>query len=798
MDRAIDSLNQEVDFSTLEGGPWDGKRYSYIPRAPGRMPRSVPIFSEAKPADPVTYQVIRWKLWGINLEHADTLKRLSGTRVIVYADDFATSILTGFGENVLMSPTIQYFGGMSDLVVNWTLENRSENPGIEDGDVFLQNDPYIGTAHQPDTALCGPVFWNGKIFCWVYNSCHMGDIGGIAPGSFCVEAKDMYDEPTPIPPIKIGRKNILQSDVADMFARQSRAPEMVALQLRSQMAGFSATRDRMLEMIDQYGPEIVAGVMNRIIEDCAEAVKRRLESIPDGEWCERFYVGGVMPRDRKVHPVVTTITKSGGRLTCANAGTAPQLASGNGTYASWRSALLCAVSNILAYDQMGCPAGILRQLRFAPTPGLLNCSLHPGAVTTVVGTLISVACSGQVISNMVLSGPASLRANARAAGGGTSHGLWSLSWLDANGQRQSDMIGAGIVSGLGASGERDGFDQGGMWIAPTNVAGDVEEWEETMPMIFLYRSDGIDSGGPGRFRGGNGTNIGIVAHKGESVRVQTYGSDAAINLEPGLSGGAPGRAGDFGFVPASPLESLMARSDFPGTLDEVRAKLGEPTRLDPRISTPMARNDVFVVGQSGSGGFGDPILRSPERVSEDVRSECVSKDLAQRVYGVVINADGRADSAATDARRAQIRRDRLAQSQPELHAHSHSKINASSPRWRVGDSLIAAGSEDAWDWVCAHCDCRIAPVTENYKDGCRVISVSPELMDAVRFPSPKQFSDAPMVARQYLCASCGTLLGSEFCLNEDKPFHDVRIDMQWLREHADRTASPVSKMETRR
>lgn len=217
------ALNQEVDFSTLEGGPWDGKRYSYIPHAPGRKPNSVPIFSDSKIPDPIIYQVIRWKLWGINLEHADTLKRLSGTRVIVYADDFATSILTGSGENLMMSPTIQYFGGMADLVVNWTLENRSENPGIEDGDAFLQNDPYIGTAHQIDTALFGPVFWEGKIFCWVYNSCHMSDVGGIQPGSFCVEARDIYDEPLPIPPIKIGRNNALQSDVADVHPAKSDA-----------------------------------------------------------------------------------------------------------------------------------------------------------------------------------------------------------------------------------------------------------------------------------------------------------------------------------------------------------------------------------------------------------------------------------------------------------------------------------------------------------------------------------------------------------------------------------------------
>jgi N-methylhydantoinase B len=274
------------------------------------------------------------------------------------------------------------------------------------------------------------------------------------------------------------------------------------------------------------------------------------------------------------------------------------------------------------------------------------------------------------------------------------------------------------------------------------------------------------------------------------VRVQTYGSDAAINLEPGLSGGAPGRAGDFGFVRGSSLESLLARSEFPGSLDMVREKLGEPARLDPRISTPMDGKDVFVVGQSGSGGFGDPILRSPEVVAEDVRNQSVSHDLAQRVYGVSLDKQGGADLAATEARRAQIRTERLTRSGPELRTPDHSKLAAKYSRWRVGDSLIAVGESDAWNWACAHCDCRLAPLHQNYKHGCRVISASPERIDAVRFPNPKQFSDAPMVARQYLCPSCATLLGTEFCLTDDEPFHDVQIDIKWLAEHTGRAAPP--------
>jgi N-methylhydantoinase B len=783
----------EVDFSKLPGGPWDGKRYSYIPHAPDRLPPAVEIFDDACPVDPVTYQVIRWKIWGINLEHADTLKRLSGTRVIVYADDFATSILTGAGDNLVMSPTIQYFGGMSDLAVNSTLDFRSRNPGIEAGDVFLQNDPYVGTGHQPDTAMYGPVFWEGKILAWVYNCCHVGDIGGVESGSYCVNARDIFDEPLPIPPIKIARNSVLHDDVVDMFTRQSRIPEMMALQIRSQMAGFIATRDRLLAVVEQYGPEIVAGVMQQIIADCSEAVRRRLESIPDGEWTERLYVGYVTPGDREVHPVVTTIRKQGDQLICANAGTAAQRISGNATYSAWRAALICAGTNILAYDQLGCPAGLLQHMRFEPTPGTFNCAIYPAAVTTLVGTIVSVASAGQVFSNMVLSGPESLRANARAAGGGTSHGLWLLSWLDAQGRVRTDMTGAGGVSGLGASGERDGFDQGGMWIAPTNVAGDIEEWEETMPMIFLYRSNGIDTGGPGRFRGGNGVDIAIIGHKGNGVKVQSFGSDAAVNIEPGLAGGTAGRAGDFGFVSSSKLQEALTSSDRLGSLKDIQQKLGKPKRLNPRASTPLTPDDVFLVGQSGSGGFGDPLLRSAEMVIADVADELVSPELAWRVYGVVFDDNNKLDADATMARRTDIRSERLAASRPEALPIGSNSVAADSFSWKVGDSLVAACVNDHWYWGCSHCQRRLAPLAENHKLGCRVIEASPELIDGDRYPNPSEFSDAPMVSRQYICPGCGTLLGSEFCLDSDPPLNDIQIDETWLRANA--CASAPSSLE---
>jgi len=84
--------------------------------------------------DPVTFEVVRHALWNVNEEHGATIQRLSGSPVAMYALDLNPSILTEDAEFVYFGPYMQYMSGVTDTQVKWTLENRSANPGIRDGD----------------------------------------------------------------------------------------------------------------------------------------------------------------------------------------------------------------------------------------------------------------------------------------------------------------------------------------------------------------------------------------------------------------------------------------------------------------------------------------------------------------------------------------------------------------------------------------------------------------------------------------------------------------------------------------
>ena len=139
------------------------------------------------------------------------------------------------------------------------MENRGQNPGIAEGDVFFHNDPWIGCTHAMDVGMFAPVFYEGRIFSWIFSQCHVGDVGGPFPGSFNPLANDLYEEPALVPPIKLVRGGELQRDVLEMHTRKSRTPDHLALQMRSQMAGIHTVQARMAEVLHEYGAATVKG-----------------------------------------------------------------------------------------------------------------------------------------------------------------------------------------------------------------------------------------------------------------------------------------------------------------------------------------------------------------------------------------------------------------------------------------------------------------------------------------------------------------------------------------------------------
>ncbi|MGH7906287.1 MAG: hydantoinase B/oxoprolinase family protein, partial [Candidatus Binataceae bacterium] len=276
--------------------------------------------------DPLTYEVIRHQIWTATQDMGDALKRMSGSIVVTDANDFNFAILDEVGEVVQLGP---YNLGMSivlDSAVKWTLENRADNPGIEEGDMFLCNDPWVGGGlHQNDVAVYSPLFWNGELFAWVGGSAHQLDLGGVSPGSWTPRSRNVFWESLPTPPIKIVRGHRIQRDVEDVYLRRSRMPRLVALDLRAKIGANSLARERIFSLIRKYGADVVKAVMQRMMNDTERQVRAKLRTIPDGEWGSVAYQEEAYEGDRGIYKIALRMSKKKDHLTFDFRGTDPEV-----------------------------------------------------------------------------------------------------------------------------------------------------------------------------------------------------------------------------------------------------------------------------------------------------------------------------------------------------------------------------------------------------------------------------------------------------------------------------------------
>ena len=154
--------------------------------------------------DPLTYEVVRHRLAAIAEEMGDALKRMSGSVVVTDCNDFGATILDECGDSVIVGLYNTQLAASVDMAAKWTLENRSARPGIREGDMFFCNDPWVGGGlHQNDATVMAPLFHDGELFAWTAAVCHQVDLGGVSPGSWSVEGRDVFWESTPVPPVNV-------------------------------------------------------------------------------------------------------------------------------------------------------------------------------------------------------------------------------------------------------------------------------------------------------------------------------------------------------------------------------------------------------------------------------------------------------------------------------------------------------------------------------------------------------------------------------------------------------------------
>lgn len=750
---------------------FDGKVYPYIPSAELAIDASLRLHDDVDEAvDPVTHEVLRHALWQVNLEHGETIMRMSGSPVCAYGHDFNPTLSDERGDLIFFGPFVQYLAGATSSAIKWTLEHRSENPGIAPGDMFLTNDPWIGVPHQSDVAILAPVFVGERLFCWVSNTLHQWDLGGSTPGGFDPRAEEVYSEQPCIPPVKIVEGARMRRDVEEQYLRCSRLPDLVALDLRAAISGCRVAAERVRRLIERYGASAVKATMRKLQDDSEAAFLRRLQKIPDGTWTAESWIEAKLPGDRGMYRNRVTLTKRATRLIFSNAGSAPQQGAICAAYPAWRGAVVSMINTMLMFDQMFAIQGALRHCEFEIEPGTISAANRPAAVSgSPPQTLInSINLGGLVLAKMLQSSDdPELRAEARACGGTLAYPINTMGGLDQRGREFYAFFADAQAAAQPASPVSDGVDTGGYpWDLATTIPN-VEENEIFYPILYLWRKELPDSGGAGRFRGGNAGELAVIPHKTERISWVTVTGKTAVP-GPGLAGGYPTSTNRAILVRDADVPGLLARSGrMPGDLSELAGELDHiPAKSDDRVTGPR---DVWVHSWGSAGGYGDPIERDPEAVLLDVLAGRVSPGWALKVYGVAIDLhDGRSaiDTAATERRRAEIRAERLAEARP-WDWPERQRGATTPPDGRLTDDLEIRGGEFVADGV------KLGSARGNYKRGALVrdlplTEANPYIVD------PAIYVDNGVAFRQIICPETGKLLDTELPVDGEAPEWDLR------------------------
>lgn len=745
----------------------------YLPPAELVIDPSLQMHTECDDdLDPVSYEVLRSKLWNVNWDHQETIRRVSGSQVVVYGYDFNTTIQTEDGAGVCFGPGNLFFGGCADLVVKWTLEHRSMNVGIHEGDVFLQDDPWIGTNHQMDTAVYAPVFCDGRLFAWVYNVIHQRELGGIEPGGFVQQARDVFSEASFIPPMKLVDAGKVREDVVDAWVRRSRLPGLMTLELRSQIAGVEVARERVLELVGRYGAARVKGTMRKMIDTTAKVVGERLSRLPDGEWTDTRYVSGAVVGDLDPYRISLSVRKQGDRLLYSNRGTDPSVGSFNITAGVLRACICNSLLTFLCYDQYLCAAGLLEQVDFEFERGTITAAHHPSAISTSLGLVVALV-QAQHLNMKLLSTNAATAHQTFGASACATLVYNHTFGVDQYGKPTANFPMDGIVGGLGAFPWRDGLDHGGSMSSTMNPVGSVEEMEREIPMLFLYRREATDSGGHGRWRGGACLVSAMTGHGSGEHYISSGGVAQSVSQGIGVLGGWPATGGTMWRAEDTGIDGWISEGRIPGTPEQLRQMAPHGGLAAPKVfNNRLIEGDVFEVMPNPGAGYGDPMLREPERVADDVRDGRLTAAEALDVYGVALDEHGDLAGDHETVRREQVAA-RLQGAQPPLDPRDGSLMT------RAGLALatVAFGDDVAGEAIlgCGFCGHALAAHTGNYRNGAaRLERRLPEL--GRHFIDPREQTGHELVWRAYLCPSCGVGLDGQLCRPSDPPLWDVRLD----------------------
>ena len=569
--------------------------------------------------DPVTLAVLKGRLEQIADEMDATLFRSAFNPIIAEAHDACHGLYHAeTGETLVQGKSgLPIFVGAMAFAVKAVIDKVAVDGGLQDGDVYIFNDPYDGGTHLNDFRLVRPYFRDGALFCWLASVGHWLDVGGNVPGNFNARATESFQEGFRVPPVKLFEAGRLRQDVVDILAANSRVPDSNYGDLNGQINALGLGMRRLDELMESYSVATIGEALDELRSRAARLMRSNIAELPDGAYSFDDYLDNDGIEDRPLK-IALDMTIDGDRMVLDFSRTDPPCA-GPLNIARSTAIASCYVAIKHIFTDVPANAGCLEPIEFVvPDTTLLGVSApRPvGGYTETILRVIDVVFGAfsKVVPERATGSPFAT-INALSLAGHRDHGRRWVMFCFFGG-------------GLGGNPLGDGLNHGNNPISTATIPP-AEILEAAYPVLFTRWALRPDSAGPGLHRGG----LGAV------YEVEALSDSADVFLL-----GERGRFPPFGVNGGG--SAAMNRFVYQQNDGE-----HEPPMSSKVTDVHLSRGQRVRLETPGGGGFGDPLDRPPERVAEDVRLGYVSAEVAERDYGVVLTRAGAVDAAATENRR---------------------------------------------------------------------------------------------------------------------------------------------------
>ncbi|MBV1900589.1 MAG: hydantoinase B/oxoprolinase family protein, partial [Kordiimonadaceae bacterium] len=432
--------------------------------------------------DPILLEIFNGLFMSVAEEMGGVLAKTARSVNVKERLDFSCAVFDTAGNLIANAPHMPVHLGSMGESVKAIIAARGKT--ITAGDAYMVNDPYAGGTHLPDITVITPVFLDATAPApdfYVASRGHHADVGGITPGSMPPHSKTIEEEGIRFTDFQlVVNSRFAEEAVTELLSAgpyPARNISQNLADLKAQIAANQRGASQVARLVENFGLELVHSYMGHVQDNAEEAVRRVIADLKDGDYSYAMDCGGVIQ-------VCIRVDRAARAATIDFTGTSAALNNNFNAPLAVTNAAVLYVFRVLTGCDIPLNAGCMKPLTLIVPHG---CMLNPTPPAAVV--------AGNVETSQAVTNALFLATGAMAAAQGTMN-----NFTFGNDTYQYYET---IAGGTGAGPSFDGTDAIQSHMTNSRLT-DPEVLEWRYPVRLEEFSVRKNSGGAGRFTGGNG------------------------------------------------------------------------------------------------------------------------------------------------------------------------------------------------------------------------------------------------------------------------------------------------------